>query len=518
MSLVLPNIDSMKRPIYLIGILSIFSVLILTMCAKETGSDVSEDEMKNRAIPIADYTDAVYEMTWIARSLPIQLENQPSLKALVESQVNLNAYWQTLINDVKTAALSQFSYDLPAQTVNTLNLIDPNNDFSIANLTGFQIGIDDYKTFIYIPDYDVVNKNAQIVVIPATGDDEIWGYFHYDKLLLDPQGSPYYVDAIDSLIIDENNYTNYYLWIVDAETDNPTTTSVVDPAPTRCVDNGDCEPFEDMGCMDCINEPCNGNTICEAGEDPLTCEDCNETFKLRIKSYTLKKDRWGMIQGWQEAWTTGKYELSVSFRLFTTDANLVTWKRDAHEESDIFNLLTLKRKKVCRERGAILHGCGGTPQTYGPADFALANGILTTEFREKDEIAIIFYEDDRKSILKERTKALQFAYILGSPTTYTYSNSTCGLSQSSYGYGTGAVPVLKMWIDSKQQPMFDQIDVPNYISDWAVKKYHWGAGFSGTTTHCYIRDATELIKHSDFVNGEYIIDNDYVRIVLESYK
>lgn len=360
-----------------------------------------------------------------------------------------------------------------------------------------------------------MNKNAQIVVVPAKDADQIWGYFYSQKTVTPPGGSPTLVDGIDSIIIDENNYANYYLWIVDAETDNPSTSTVVDPTNNRCDDNGTCEVFEDEDCIDCINQPCNNNGICESWEDQNQCEDCNPTYTLRIKSYTLKKDRWGTQKWWLERWHHGKYELFASFRLFTRDDLGVLYKRDTHNENDVFNLLTLKRKKVCREKGAYSSkGCNTVPTTYGPADFALANGILTNEFREKDEFLVIFYEDDSKK-MSDPKMSLHTAYVQGANHTYSWSSSTC--SWGGYPFGTATVPVERMNFVSSSLPMFDPVDVPTYVTDLNVKRYVTNIGSNSALSGCNLRDATTSISINDFSNNEYTIDNDYVTIVLEIY-
>lgn len=481
--------------------------LFITSCRKSDGFDKMNEGNYGSDRLIVDYLDVESELKWIARSLPTQLAKPSilippstvsSVRMIMEGKISQNDFWQTHL-DVLADELDSYhqGYDLTLETVDILDIMEPNHDFSHSNLYGFTLNSDDFKTFLYIPDFDIVDKNNTLVVIPALDQEIIYGYF---------ATSP---TTIDSVLVSEDNMDDYYLWVVDAETDYPSTSNYLDnPKPTRCVDNGNCEDFEDASCVDCQNEPCNNNGVCESWEDYIHCEDCNKTYSLRIKSLTFKKDKHEVQDKWLENWLSGKYELSVAFR-HVTNWPLSMQKRDTYEKADVFSLLEIKRKNVCREKGNnTSRGCNGTPTTYYSSELGPTSGVLTNKFRELDQFIFILFEDDSKAVSTSYPKRVHFGNIEGSNYSYQLSWNCVWYG---YPYGSNPVPTERVHTHSKSDFIYEPLDKFGYVHPKAIHM------FAESDSSCHIRTSINVITMQDFINNEMIIDNDYVNVVLEVY-
>src|SRR5690606_11153567 len=191
-----------------------------------------------------------------------------------------------------------------------LDQYTPGHGFSSGNLFGFSLEKDDYYTKLTIPDYSVVKNIDTQLVIPNIllfgVDSTAYGYYMYKEAYVDSLGNPASRHVLDSVLVSDDNYTQYFLWVVDLDHDEISSEYYQYP----CDNDGICE--QELGedypsCADCT-EGCTNNGICEPNApefETAVCPDCNKIYDIVLRKLVIKEDH----KPYKEAFLSGKYEV-----------------------------------------------------------------------------------------------------------------------------------------------------------------------------------------------------------------
>lgn len=361
---------------------SLFSILLtlLLMVSCKKNADFNENEPSNKSQierktggSVPNFNTAIElneHLKWIARGLA-HWQKPTSLVKGIDSLLNLN------FNDSNENPILYLNtiYTFDSTLTDSINVRYPSNNFSPNGLHSFTVNNRTYYTKLYAPNNFYASSKPFVVVPAETPTDSnhsmnVTGYL------------PKSGGGIDSVIINDLNEDDYYIWVVDyyhlSEYDDEFEAS-----------SGDGIRRKSGRVLKCDNDG-----VCEGGEiyNP-NCTDCYpappQKYKLVLTHLEVFRDNCPKASRFLD----GRYEFAMSYGLYD---NLGTSSSNLGEIDDYYNNINIKRvkrKDLCRER------CpwGGSKGSNCPS------GVFTIDYEIYKEIVpsdsncrmpFLFYEYD----------------------------------------------------------------------------------------------------------------------------
>jgi hypothetical protein len=273
---------------------------------------------------IADSSIIERQLRWIARGIPDMAQNNYGVRGMVENLcLSRTPLFFDLNENIQTNLDNGLSVNYQNSVYFSVNSRFPSNDFDSSIFYQFEYRDCKFLIGLAIPELDICDTSKQFIVLPTHefnyGTDN-YGYFLNGANL-------------DSVIIDEDNIDDYYVWVV----------SVYD----LCVDG-----FGMGGSSS--SEPCDGDGVCEEeyGEDSTNCADCSsnntvngkisgrkELFILDLKSVKDVLDKNSSsppTEDFQEKHLQFKYDILAAYAII--DTSTVSSRGNPHKKVDLLNL------------------------------------------------------------------------------------------------------------------------------------------------------------------------------------
>jgi hypothetical protein len=261
------------------------------------------------------------QLRWIALGYSVVLNNSAH-RSKFEAYLGPKAYNEDIHDNTNPFFIGSYSIDYENEVYSSVNTSFSINNYDRDYYYDFSVGSCLYKVGIRHDEPANTNKPYRVT------------YQAIDTLVTGDSAYGYYVTpaGIDSTLLTEDNYDDYNLFIVFAQTD--------------CGGRG---YGQDQG-----GPPipaCNGNGICEEeqGEDIFNCPDCQIAksggeHELFILEVTLKEDR----HPYEESWITGKYEIDLNWIIASGNTGISSRLRTGQHIEDLPLFNTWKRKEMRR--------------------------------------------------------------------------------------------------------------------------------------------------------------------------
>lgn len=248
--------------------------------------------------PNLDY--ATKQLRWIARGIP-ELARNSIFRWRMKSRLLLSNNFTKTDEDLQTFYMAQPTpYDFESRVYADVTSKFSNNNYQTGYFHGFFYDNCEWKTEIYGKDLDIIDTTLTLVVLPEDVDDDIDGT------------TGYFINAsnnLDSVVIDDNNIDDYYIWIVRAS--------------AQCLKK-----------VSTLNRPCDEDGKCEPwlGETPQNCSDCAGALTdfsnkaLFLVSITTQTDFKNKSNNWpesrhQESSWSGDYEMQFTYDVYNAVAD-----------------------------------------------------------------------------------------------------------------------------------------------------------------------------------------------------
>lgn len=287
------------------------ATFIYVGCKKEKITD-QKGKLDLGSIAISSTTPIVSDpllierqLRWIARGIPDLAQNNSNVKSNVETLAS-NPVFFAKNENIQNDLLNHLSINYQNSVYSNVNLRFTSNDYDSSLFYEFYFNNCLNLIGISIPELDIVDKTKPFIVIPS--DDYNTQTDNYGYFLTTSGG----ITSLDSVIIDEDNVDDYYVWVV----------SVYD----MCHDG--------LGIFSTPSgESCNNNNHCEEelGETYDNCADCKDAGKtntkiagrkdlyiLDLKSTTDNLDKNSSnhpTEDYQENHLGGKYDITAAYAI-----------------------------------------------------------------------------------------------------------------------------------------------------------------------------------------------------------
>jgi hypothetical protein len=202
---------------------------------------------------IADSSIIERQLRWIARGIPNLAQFDTAVQHKVENLCLPNSgVFFSSNSDIQNELSLSLSLNFQNSVYTDVNNRFPSNDFDSSIFYQFIYDNCQFIIGVSIPELDIADKNKPFVVVPTHEFNKQANNYGYFLTSLGGGGH------IDSVIIDEDNIDDYYVWVV----------SVHD----FCNEGG-------YGMSSQSIEICDGDGNCEEeyGETAANCADCPST-------------------------------------------------------------------------------------------------------------------------------------------------------------------------------------------------------------------------------------------------
>lgn len=361
-------------------LLLLFSLIFVFSCKRSADFSETEPQPSDKpsfvrksggSIPTFSTAEELNEhLRWIARGLAHWQKSEPLVMG-IDSILNHN---DNDSNDNPITYLNSiFAFDSTLK--DSVNACFPSNNFDADGLHSFKVNTRTYFTTIYAAnDFFMQNKPFVVVAAETPTDsnhvDYAMGYI--------PKGN----GGIDSLVINELNEDDYYIWVVDYY------------HPSQYDDEWEASSGDSIKRKSGRVLKCDNDGICEGGEkfNP-NCTDCYplppQKYKLVLQEIEIFRDNCPRASRFFD----GRYEFSMSYGLYD---NLGTSTLDKGEIDDYYDNISIKRvsrRGVCRERCT----WGGSRGSNCPSWLIYSGYEIYEEIEPSDSncrMPFLFYEYD----------------------------------------------------------------------------------------------------------------------------
>jgi len=375
----------------------IFAIIISIISCKRTSKEQNPINFKQQDLGLVPdtktYENIEQQLNWIAKSLPIIANNIISFKSSMHNMINLTPFKEKYNYDTQREfLLTGFNYK--NTVINTIDNININNGFDTSLFFGFSFLDCVSNTTVKFIDAENGNQvNSKMLVattVYETSKDSFIGYF-YNNIS----------NNLDSLILTNDNYDNYYIWIVDANNMCLEGINSFTYNPEGHCGNGKCEPFLDenfSNCIDCPNPPSQSYT--------LTLEYIKPQFdqKLDPNGNFPPIDVTFIDKGYHESYFNGKYDIFFSYLISRHDINDI----DIFTIEDRFFL-----EKIDRRLGRdVYQDCfGGKTKKWNELMIARLKARKNEIVREAEKNGILVRSNNAsQASKKDIKKILSFDY------------------------------------------------------------------------------------------------------------
>lgn len=365
-----------RLPIKLLFITTAF--IFIFSCKRNTEFDENVKAEKTQitrkaggSIPIFYTANELNEhLKWIARGFA-NWKKSDSLVLGIDTLLNNNT------NDSNDNPIFYLNtrYGFDSTLKDSINIRFPSNNFDPDGIHSFSINSRTYFTTIYAAN-DYYSQNKPFVVVaeqtPTDSNHVDWSMGYY------PTGN----GGIDSIVINDLNEDNYYIWVVDYY------------HPSQYDDEFEASSGDGFKRKSGRVEKCDDDGICEGGEkyNP-NCTDCYplppQKYKVVLTHLEVFRDNCPRASRFFD----GRYEFSMSYGLYD---NLGTSTSNKGEIDDYYNNESIKRvsrRDICRERCT----WGGSKGSNCPSGVFDINFTMYEEIEPSDtncRMPFLFYEYD----------------------------------------------------------------------------------------------------------------------------
>ncbi len=483
----------------LIIVVMVIAAISLNSCRKNPINESTKNKnySSDYAMPPDGTTaqEIQNQLNWIARALPEMVKNDANFYSDLHTFITSTAANAKYNINSQNQLITSSGYDFNLTTYSKVNTLFSNNNYDSAYFYGFHLEDCFYKTFIQIPDPELVpNYNVKPFLACAvfeTNQNQLMGYYINTN-----------TNALDSILVDMENAEDYYIWVVTAdnmcleEASTPIGPHFDDADESSCG-NGDCEGFLGETPANCAD--CHGANGPQTGKYTLVFQDMQHLSDNYFRNPT--DNATGHENRFHESYFSGKYDIVYQFAVvdvsngnsqFIKDAwyinNInVSSRRDRYTSNNgqvtkKWKNILLARLKINRSSPDVVR-CksrySGSIQcnSSNPAPVFPINKTLSYNFDpENDRIITDMYELDR----------------IHTPATHQYSAPGFSIDMK-FRYGSGN-PKKKHYFAGVTNETLNSI-APNWIDGTSL----YGAG--SLYIDLIMNDPTSQTEISDIYVG-----------------